>query len=492
MKAAYCLLVLLLTVASGVQAAPPGIAALQPGSGDQQVLIRTQTIQLPSAVKGSFDHFGVDLTNNRLFATAENYQAVLVLDINTGKILHEIKGVMKPHAVLYRDDLDLIYITDGDDGSLKIFDGKTYALRQRIELKKDADSIGYDPLRKLLYVVSGGKDAGESFSLLSVIDTTTGKRVSDIKLEGETLEAMALDVYRPKLYINNPAKNEIDVINRWNYSVIAKWSITMGKRNVAMALDEVHQRLFSACRSGQVVVFDSNTGKELQTFPIGTGVDDLTYDAASKRLYAAGNGSVDVLEQIDADHYKSLGRFEAGPLARNARLVQQINRYFVAVPQSGSANASVAVFEPMNVPAPEPLVASGAKPLNAPFAERLVLSLLSDHPDLRKLGLHAVPPGEIESVIVANGNISRVGVKSTSGDLDAVKDGKTYCDRKENGAFYNMKLPLFDSGGHHIGILVMEIPFTSADSETEAIRKAEAIRAELALEIPGVNRLFGE
>jgi hypothetical protein len=200
----------------------------------------------------------------------------------------------------------------------------------------------------------------------------------------------------------------------------------------------------------------------------------LAYDAASKRLYAAGNGSVDVLEQIDADHYKSLGRFEAGPLARNARLVQQINRYFVAVPQSGSSNASVAVFEPMNVPAPKLLVASDAETLNAPFAERLVLSLLSGHPDLRKLGLHAVPPGKNESVIVANGNTSRVGVKSTSGDLDAVKDGKTYCDRKENGAFYNMKLPLFDSGGHRIGIMVMEIPFTSADSETEAIRKAEA------------------
>ena len=160
-----------------------------------------------------------------------------------------------------------------------------------------------------------------------------------MKLEGETLEAMALDVYRPKLYINNPAKNEIDVINRWNYSVIAKWPVTMGKRNVAMAMDEVHQRLFTACRSGQVVVFDSNTGKELQSLPIDAGVDDLTYDAASKRLYAAGNGSVDVLEQIDADHYKSLGRLEAGPLARNARLVPQINRYFVAVPQSGSANA---------------------------------------------------------------------------------------------------------------------------------------------------------
>ena len=180
MRCANCLLVLLLTAASGVMAVPLGITSPQPASGDQQALSRIQTIQLPGAVKGSFDHFGVDLTNNRLFATAENYQAVLVLDINTGKIVHEIRGVLKPHAVLYRDDLDRIYITDGVDGSLKIFDGKTYELRKRIELKKDADSIGYDPLGKLLYVVSGGKDVGESFSLLSVIDTTTEKKNTDM------------------------------------------------------------------------------------------------------------------------------------------------------------------------------------------------------------------------------------------------------------------------------------------------------------------------
>jgi hypothetical protein len=103
-----------------------------------------------------------------------------------------------------------------------------------------------------------------------------------------------------------------------------------------------------------------------------------------------------------------------------------------------------------------------------------------------------VPPGKSDSVIVTNGNIGRIGVKSTPGDLNAVKDGKTYCDKKENGSFYNMKLPLLDSGGRRIGIMVMEIPFTSADSEAEAIRKAEAIRAELAPRIPDLNRLFGE
>src|SRR5690348_2929468 len=85
-----------------------------------------QTLTLPADIKGNFDHFGVDLKGDRLFATPEGYKAVLVFELNTGKAIHTITGIGKPHAVLYREDLNRIYITDGDDGDVKIFDGKTY------------------------------------------------------------------------------------------------------------------------------------------------------------------------------------------------------------------------------------------------------------------------------------------------------------------------------------------------------------------------------
>jgi hypothetical protein len=61
-----------------------------------------------------------------------------------------------------------------------------------------------------------------------------------------------------------------------------------------MALDEAHQRLFVGCRSGAVVVFDSNTGRELTTLPITKGIDDMEFDTVSK---AIGGGMVDVLNR---------------------------------------------------------------------------------------------------------------------------------------------------------------------------------------------------
>jgi hypothetical protein len=103
--------------------------------------------------------------------------------------------------------------------------------------------------------------------------------------------------------------------------------------------------LFVACRAGEMVVFDTQTGKELTSLPIVKGVDDSIYDPASKRVYASGDGEADVYEQVDADNYRLLGKVPAGPLGRTSLLVPELKRYFVAVPQHGSKNAEILVFE---------------------------------------------------------------------------------------------------------------------------------------------------
>ncbi|HTF65447.1 MAG TPA: hypothetical protein VK638_22455, partial [Edaphobacter sp.] len=223
-----------------------GLISTAPPTGESLRIV--QTLQLPSAVQGNFDHFGIDLKRNRLFVTPEDSKAVLVFDLSTGKIVHQIEGIARPHTVFYRADLDQIYVTDGGDGSLKIYDGETYRLIDRIALLKDADSIGYDISRKYLYIDNGGGDVGQPYSTLSVVDTTEHTKIADVKIDGDTLEAMALDNYRPRIYVNDKAKNQVVVVNRLTNTVVATWPLTMGKVNVAMALDEQRQRLFVGCR----------------------------------------------------------------------------------------------------------------------------------------------------------------------------------------------------------------------------------------------------
>jgi DNA-binding beta-propeller fold protein YncE len=302
--------------------------------------------EMPASVKGRFDHLGIDIGGNRLFVVAEEAQQVLVFDLATGKFIREIK-VEHPHAVLYRADLNRIYITDEGKGVLNIYDGKTYEPVKTVALKVDADSIGYDPATKYLYIDNGGDNAHEKFTMLSVVDTTAGTKVADIKIDGDTLEAMALEKSGDRLFLNNPAKNEVEVIDRKTNKLVTSWPVKLGKSNATVALDESVHRLFVGCRSGAIVVFDSQTGKELQALPVGKGVDDLMFDPASKRIYAAsgGTGAVDVYKETDPDHYQSLGHVPSGPGAKTGLLVPQLNRIFVPVPPRGTTPGEVYVYQ---------------------------------------------------------------------------------------------------------------------------------------------------
>jgi WD40 repeat protein len=307
-----------------------------------------QTFKLPADVKGRFDHFGIDLKHHRLFATPEDYHALLVLDSRNGKIIQTVHGIEKPHAVAYREDLDRIYVTDGEAGVVRVIDGKSYKIIKSVPLQLDADAMSIDPATKLLYVVSGGKDVKMTYSTLSVVDSTAGQKLTDIKVDGDTLEVMSLESSSPRLFLNNRAKNEIEVIDRDKRTIVATWPVTLGKTNVSMAYDEANHRLFVGCRGGQIVVFDTQTGKELQALKIAEGIDDLHFDPHSKLLFAAcgaGSGSVDIYRQVDADHYESAGQLPSSPGTRNGRFVPELSRYFLAVPQHDNASAEIRVYK---------------------------------------------------------------------------------------------------------------------------------------------------
>jgi DNA-binding beta-propeller fold protein YncE len=184
--------------------------------------------------------------------------------------------------------------------------------------------------------------------MVSVVDTNSMKKLNDFKVPGETLESIALERSSSKMYVNNRAKNQVEVIDRKSGTILASWPVTMGKDNVPLALDETNHRLFVACRSGNIVVFDTETGKELQSLPIAKVVDDLVFDAASKRLYApcgGDAGEVVVYQEQDPNHYQLLGKVPSGPGGKTALLVPSLKKYFVAVPSHASTPAQVYVYD---------------------------------------------------------------------------------------------------------------------------------------------------
>jgi DNA-binding beta-propeller fold protein YncE len=306
-----------------------------------------QTVRLPNTAEGTFSHFALDLRGNRLFATLEKLKSVDVLDLRTLKLIHRISGIEEPADVFYRADLDRIYVSDDPSAALRIYDGKTYTLIKSVKLHLDLELIAYDAASKYLYVLNGGADEHQTYAMVSIVDTTAGEKVADINVDGEALKGIALEKSSPKIYVSNRNKNQVEVIDRERRAVISSWPVTLGKPNLALALDEPNHRLFVACRSGSIVVFDTATGKELQALPVGEGGYELTFNPVDKRIYApsgADGGSVAVYEETDPDHYKFLGKVPSGPLGRTALLVPELHRYFVAVPKHENTDAEILVY----------------------------------------------------------------------------------------------------------------------------------------------------
>src|SRR5487761_529540 len=261
-------------------------------SADQ--LAKNLTTTRMVGVQNHFDHLTPDLKNNRLFVVPEDNKSIEVYDIRTGKFVHSIKGIGVGHSVVYRADIDKIFVTDGSDGDLKIFNGTTYELLKKVKLLADSDATGYDSNTHFLYIADGGLDAKLTYTFLEIVNTDTGEKVGQIKIDSNRLEAMVVEKSGSRLFLNMTEKNSIGVIDRKTQQVAAVWPLTC-KVNASVAIDEKNHRLFAACRDGNMNVLDSDTGKVLQNLPISTGVDDMVFDPASQRVYVAtGEGCVKV------------------------------------------------------------------------------------------------------------------------------------------------------------------------------------------------------
>jgi DNA-binding beta-propeller fold protein YncE len=314
---------------------------------DHAPLKLVATIPLPGLHDGDFDHFAPDVDGHRLFLTAEENNKFLVLDTKTNKLVHTLDNVEAPHSLLFRKDLRKLFIVAGDASAVQVYDSDSYKLLQEIKVAIDADSLAYDSSTHHLYVVNGGREAHTPYSLISVIDTDASKKLRDIKIGTDHVEAIVLEKSGPRMFCNLTGKSAVGILDR-NKSVLqATWPLPAGDQaNVAMAFDEPEHRLFVATRKpGKLIVLNSDNGKVVTSLDAVGMVDDMSYDAKHKRLYLAGDGALDVFEQKDADHYALLSKVPGAFRAKTGILVPELNRYYLAVPHHENQEAEVRVYE---------------------------------------------------------------------------------------------------------------------------------------------------
>lgn len=307
-------------------------------SAEVNALRQVQTIPLPG-VEGRIDHFGVDVQGQRLFVSALGNNTLEVLDLQHGKRLTSITGLREPQGVLFVPEENKLFVANGDDGTCRVFDGSFYKLLATVNFASDADNVRYDAERKQIYVRYGE-------GALGILDTTTGQKVADIPLRAHP-ESFQLEKSGPRIFVNLPnANHTIAVVDRSKRFVIATWPVG-AHANFPLALDEADHRLFVVTRKpATLVVLDTESGKQVASYPAVGDADDAFYDAVRKRVYiSGGEGFIDIFAQSNPGHYHPAGRIPTGSGARTSLFVPELNRLYLAVPHRGNQKAGIRIYE---------------------------------------------------------------------------------------------------------------------------------------------------
>jgi YVTN family beta-propeller protein len=99
-------------------------------------------------VDGRIDHMSVDVKGGRLFVSALGNNTVEVIDTKAGKRAKTIGGLQEPQGVLFVPGVDRLYVANSKVGSVRIFDGSSYAPLKTLDYRDDADNLHYDSNHK--------------------------------------------------------------------------------------------------------------------------------------------------------------------------------------------------------------------------------------------------------------------------------------------------------------------------------------------------------
>ena len=335
---------------SGISAAlAVAILIVSPGAVGQEEQVLSLETHIPfTGVKGRIDHFSVDVKNQRLFVAAVENHTLEVVGLKSGQRIHTITDLAEPQGVFYDPTTSHLFVACGLDGVTKVFDGSTFQVLATVKFPDDADNIRYDPRSKGVIVGYAGakqlRKREEGTGGLGFIDPD-GKKTGDIVIDAHP-ESFQLEKSGSRIFVNVPEKKEIEVIDTAKRSALARWPVS-AEDNFPMALDERNHRLLvGVWKPPQLLVFDTDTGKQVAASEIAGKTDDLFYDSARHRVYVLTSEKyLEVFEQKDADHYDRIARYPTPSRSQTGFFVPEWGKLYAAVPAQSGQAAEIRVYQ---------------------------------------------------------------------------------------------------------------------------------------------------
>ena len=307
--------------------ASPGLA--------QSALILESKIQLGD-IRGRLDHMAVDLGRQRLFVAELENDSVGVIDFGTREIAHVITDLKRPQGLAYVPSTDTLFVANGGDGFLRMFEGAQYRTLEPIHVGDDADNLRFDPESNLIYAAYGE-------GALGIVDVPSRRKIRDLALTAHP-ESFQIERQTSWIYVNVPKEQAVVVLDRASGHRLANWP-TGNASNFPLALNAAAGHVLVVFRNpANLVAFAASSGTPIAKVETCGDADDMFVDTRRSRVYVScGDGFLYVFE---ANPYRLVERIPTIKGARTSLLVPEVDRLFVAARATAEAPAAIWAFRP--------------------------------------------------------------------------------------------------------------------------------------------------
>lgn len=304
-------------------------AATPPNAAPTYAVVKRFAVGEP----GGWDYLALDSATHRLYISRSD--RVLVLDSDTGKAIATIPGTDGVHGIVLLPELGRGYTSNGRADTLTEFDLATSKVLRTIPVQgHNPDALIYDAPTKHLFAFNGrSHDA-------SVIDPVAGKVVATIPLSGKP--EFAVSDGAGQVFVNIEDSAQLVRIDAAKAKVTAIWKLQECEEPTGLALDTKHRRLFSTCQNQRMAVTDANSGKQMTSVVIGKGPDAAAFDAERALVFSTNgeDGTLTVIHEDDADHYRVIANVPTQASARTLALDPASHRIYTVAAQFGSPPAA--------------------------------------------------------------------------------------------------------------------------------------------------------
>src|SRR5713226_515849 len=196
-------------------------------------------------------------------------------------------------------------------------------LIKKIDVGKGPDGIYYDPATKRVFTNNHGSHD------ISAIDAATGEVVGTVNAGGDGEQAViGAD---GMIYVNSEDTAEVLVFDPKSLEVKKRFPIGVAETPTGLAYDAKTNRLFIGCRKEpKMVVMDAGTGKVINSFPIGGGVDFAAFDPGTRLIFmSCGDGTLSIYHEKSADEYEDAGAVKTQRSAKTMAFDPKTKKIFL-------------------------------------------------------------------------------------------------------------------------------------------------------------------